>query len=64
MEQPWPDWAPVIGRSNAVIDSIGPGRYQFTERYEDATFVAYRVTIKTNVSGYVIRDSLVKRCGQ
>jgi hypothetical protein len=63
MEKPWPDWVDVIGVPNSVIDSIGPGRYQFTERYEDETFIAYRVTTKTNVSGYVVQDTLVRQCG-
>lgn len=64
MEKPWPDWVEVMRVPNSVIDSIGPGRYQFTERYEDEAFVAYRVMIKANDSGWVIRDSLVKRCGK
>lgn len=64
MEKPWPDWVEVMRVPNAVIDSIGPGRYAFTERYEDEAFVAYRVTIRPTVSGYVIRDSLVRQCGE
>ncbi len=64
MAQPWPDWVEVLRVPNKVIDSIGPGRYRYTEWQENYAFIAYRVSIKSNDSGWVIRDSLVKRCGE
>ena len=63
-ELPHPDWATIPGKPNAVLDSLGPGRYMFTEKWSDGTFDAYRVSTKDGRIGYIIEDSLVRRCPQ
>jgi hypothetical protein len=47
---------------NQVLDSLGPGRYQYSDTWSDATFVAYRVKGKGGVDGYIVYDSLVRSC--
>ncbi len=62
MKQPWPEWVNYPKYPNQVLDSLGPGRYHYSDTWSDAAFFSYRVAGKGGVVGYIINDSLVRSC--
>ncbi len=62
MKQPWPEWLTYPHYPNAVLDSLGPGQYHYTDTWSNETFGAYRVAGKSGVVGWIVYDSLVRTC--